>query len=109
MFCIDCGVTLIGNQKKFCSRKCSKHWYKNNDVMHPVYEGKAIRQFNCAQCNYNVYVYAESDLRTKFCSNMCSRKYFRHRYGKGNKGTSSMSRPMTFDSFVSRERWFDVM
>lgn len=108
MKCINCGKELQGLQKKFCSRICTKQYYKNHDVEHHDSLQKEIhvlREFNCRQCCKTVFVSDPKDRRTIFCSATCEKKYWKHppetRRRDSNRG---MGKPMSLTNFKYHER-----
>ena len=77
--CEVCYAPLKKHQRRFCFSRCRSSWHKKNNTKH--YKGnKIIREFKCSGCGIDVIVSDKADRRKNFCSNICSRKYFRKKY-----------------------------
>jgi len=63
--------------QKYCCIKCRRLFNKNRIKVYPS-EGTIIRSFTCKCCGKIVCVYDLKDRRTKFCSTLCMKRWFRH-------------------------------
>ena len=77
--CKNCGIELvkdkIGQPKKFCSDKCRREWWKENDS---CINRKAYYNIVCLQCGESFKSYGNKN--RKFCSHRC---YINNRFGGG--------------------------
>lgn len=80
--CINCGKEFLPNTKmqKYCSRSCGSEFRKKNDIN----SNWPKKTFVCAYCGKKVTTKGNSsDKRTRFCSNECQEKFWKH--GKSKK------------------------
>jgi endogenous inhibitor of DNA gyrase (YacG/DUF329 family) len=76
--CKQCGKALIqvlrGKPKKFCSEKCRRDWWQENQDQQT---GKAYYTIKCDGCGVTFESYGNRD--RKFCSHAC---YIKSRFGR---------------------------
>lgn len=75
MICPECGKPFQQKTvtQKYCSKKCGNRYRKKHGV-----EWVSIT-FRCAKCGRRVETDPKArDMRTRFCSAECEKKYWRH-------------------------------
>ena len=78
--CINCGnkFTPKNNRQKFCSPKCQKEYTRKKAKMEKD-KNWPSKRFLCAYCGKRVDTsYGTGDRRTRFCSEECQIKYWKH-------------------------------
>jgi len=83
--CLQCGKTLKqgmpGKPNKFCSEKCRRDWWKENQEQQ---NGKAYYTIKCNGCGIEFKSYGNRD--RKFCSHAC---YIKSRFGRRENNDQS--------------------
>lgn len=109
--CLDCQKEFVPYRKdqRFCSKKCSRHYYKHHETTHRAPEPgvPVIREFYCRWCHHLVQVADPADKRTVFCCHKCEKSYWRHGYtlnDHGRGGNRGMSGGMSPGGLIRRER-----
>ena len=78
--CINCGnkFTPKNNRQKFCSPKCQKEHTRKKAKMEKD-KNWPSKRFLCAYCGKRVDTsYGTGDRRTRFCSEECQIRYWKH-------------------------------
>ena len=85
MKCAVCGKEFEPKRvnQKYCSYTCRRyanhHGGKDHIGIECVLPAQpVIRQFYCLKCGNIVYVTDQEDCRTKFCSQQCEKRYWKH-------------------------------
>ena len=108
MKCLWCGNDFAPGTvtQKYCSIKCrqtylAKHRKDSKDERERAYPA---RSFQCACCGTRVSIVAGNarDMRTKFCSHQCEKRFWRHPTGKR---VPSNNRMQTYRSFSEYTRY----
>ena len=80
--CKQCGNDYENNHKgpnkKFCSDRCRREWWKDHDY---CICKKAYYKLICCECGQEFQSYGNKD--RKYCSHDC---YIKNRFGKGDRG-----------------------
>lgn len=76
MTCLHCGKSFTPGTviQKYCSASCGNKYRR----VHTISEAWPSITFNCAHCGRTVVTEAGKDRRTRFCSQSCEKKYWRH-------------------------------
>ena len=76
MKCLNCGEWFAeqGGNQKYCSAACGEKYRRK----HPVKTRYPSITFTCAKCGKEVVTDGIRDKRTRFCSQTCERRYWRH-------------------------------
>lgn len=75
MICLECGVKFVPLtvMQKYCCRQCGNRYRQKHNVVSPSII------FDCAFCGKTVVTEnGTGDRRTRFCSAICEKKYWRH-------------------------------
>ena len=75
MKCLECGKEFVERTviQKYCSKKCGDIFRKTHKILSPSIT------FRCAKCGKLVVTEdGTSDKRSRFCSAVCEKKYWRH-------------------------------
>ena len=97
MKCPECSesFTPLTVVQKYCSKRCGDKWRRKHKgvVLNPSIE------FNCAQCGKKVVTDGLKDKRSRFCSQKCEKKFWRHPHWE------SESNRINFRSVDEYARW----
>lgn len=76
MICPECEKEFapMSVNQKYCSVKCGRTYRRN----HPETVNFPAVSFRCAKCGKAVVTDGKNDKRTRFCSQVCEKKYWRH-------------------------------
>lgn len=77
MICLECGAAFQPRTvvQKYCSLRCGERYRRKNrgKILYPSIA------FQCARCGRTVVTEEGSrDMRTRFCSAVCEKKFWRH-------------------------------
>ena len=75
MICPECGESFLplSVNQKYCSTKCGDKYRRKHKIV------SLSITFNCAKCGKAVVTEeGTKDMRTRFCSETCEKKYWRH-------------------------------
>lgn len=74
MKCPNCGkeFTMQTVVQKYCSTRCGNQYRRHHKIVYPVIT------FDCANCGKKVVTDGVMDKRTRFCSQECEKKYWKH-------------------------------
>lgn len=77
IICLECGIRFMPKTvvQKYCSSKCGNRYRKKyrSEMKYPSII------FQCSQCGRTVITEGGTgDMRTKFCSAVCEKKFWRH-------------------------------
>lgn len=76
MTCQNCGKQFIPRTviQKYCSASCGNKYRRR----HNISDAWPSIEFSCAKCGRAVKTEAGKDRRTRFCSQECERRFWRH-------------------------------
>lgn len=85
MKCAVCGKEFEPKRvsQRYCSYTCRRYANHHGGKEHPIggdtFPGQPIiRKFHCVKCGKLVYITDQNDCRTKFCSQQCEKRYWKH-------------------------------
>ncbi len=76
MKCLECNAEFIplSVNQRYCSVRCGDAYRRK----HPAETHFPSVSFNCSFCGKAVVTDGKKDKRTRFCSQTCEKKYWRH-------------------------------
>jgi DNA-directed RNA polymerase subunit RPC12/RpoP/endogenous inhibitor of DNA gyrase (YacG/DUF329 family) len=100
MKCLNCGTefTALSINQKYCCTTCGARyrWKNRGKLLYPSVT------FSCSHCGKTVVTESGSgDMRTRFCSAVCEKKFWRHPHWEN---TSNRINFRSADEYASYER-----
>ena len=76
MRCPECGNEFnpLSVNQRYCSAECGSSYRRK----HPAETRFPVIAFRCSYCGKAVVTDGKKDKRTRFCSQSCEKKYWRH-------------------------------
>ena len=76
MICVECGKDFpqLAINQIYCCARCGEKYRRKN----PALTRYPSISFNCSFCGKAVVTDGKNDKRTRFCSEKCEKKYWRH-------------------------------
>jgi hypothetical protein len=98
MKCLNCNeeFTPLSVTQMYCCRKCGDTYRRTHDIkaLHPSIT------FSCSCCGKTVVTEEGKDMRTRFCSETCEKKYWKHPIKKSAlRNFSSLSQYKAYESW----------
>lgn len=110
MICLECGREFERKTvtQKYCSNACGSRYVRRHKS-DPEEERARLypaRSFTCACCGYPVAICAGNsmDMRTRFCSGQCERKYWKHPPGRHMPSNNRMTTYRSVEEYMRHER-----
>lgn len=101
MKCLNCGdyFTALTVTQKYCCSQCGKQYRKlhKGEMLYPSII------FNCSQCGKTVVTEEGSgDMRSRFCSASCEKKFWRHPHWENTSTRSNFRSLKEYENYERR-------
>ena len=96
--CLNCGeyFSELTVTQRYCCTKCGAQYRRKHTVAWPSIS------FDCAKCGRHVVTDGRRDMRTRFCSAACEKRYWRH---PPYEHETSLINYHSAGEYLARERW----
>ena len=96
--CLNCGeyFSELTVTQRYCCTKCGAQYRRKHTVAWPSIS------FDCAKCGRHVVTDGRRDMRTRFCSAACEKRYWRH---PPYEHETSRINYHSAGEYLARERW----